>query len=380
MSEIMFHSVGGVAYRYDVTKNRQLPGSYTLGATSNIRRLATSNDLTKLAVVGVNSPTCKVFNVTSGSEIAMVGVPNYGANGGEAVEFSPDDSLLVFGGRGTPGLTVLDVAAASTKFTVTQDNTYAAGFNHDGSEVYLGATSAPYLRRFSTVDGTELTCPNPVAGVKRLRCDRSGRFLAMSLTSGTTSVRVMRLPDYTTVFSSSQFSVVDLSFSDDGEYLSIVRTVSPFLEVRKTSDWSLVTVDTSTLTSNVNSVAFTKAGDLCVVSGSTTLVAFDTRTWTPVSKVSNRLFGATATAIAAPPPRIITGNVRNIDGDLVQRKVRAHQRDTGELCAETLSDPVTGEYALTLYGGDIEYDIQFMALDTENLNDLFYARVTSGTP
>lgn len=69
----------------------------------------------------------------------------------------------------------------------------------------------------------------------------------------------------------------------------------------------------------------------------------------------------------------ITGIVRDIDNKVAQRKVRAYNRQTGELVAQTQSN-TQGEYTLELPNTS-RVDVQFMAQDGELLNDLFYANV-----
>lgn len=71
----------------------------------------------------------------------------------------------------------------------------------------------------------------------------------------------------------------------------------------------------------------------------------------------------------------ISGTVRDINNSPAQRIVRAYRRSDGVLMAETTSDPSTGSYTLRLSDSGV-YDVQFLTLDGETLNDLFYARTT----
>ena len=77
---------------------------------------------------------------------------------------------------------------------------------------------------------------------------------------------------------------------------------------------------------------------------------------------------------------VIQGSVRDINNNPAARKVRAFERSSGDLCGETTSNPVTGDYELNVYEGDVDYDVQFMAAAGELLNDLFFARVRAGAP
>ena len=71
--------------------------------------------------------------------------------------------------------------------------------------------------------------------------------------------------------------------------------------------------------------------------------------------------------------------MRDIDGLVASRRVRAYVRSSGDKCAETTSSAIDGTYELKVYEGDVEYDVQFMADPLEDLNDLFFARTTGGT-
>lgn len=69
----------------------------------------------------------------------------------------------------------------------------------------------------------------------------------------------------------------------------------------------------------------------------------------------------------------ISGTVRDVNNLPAQRVVRAYRRSDGLLCAQTLSDPVTGDYVLQLPDQEL-YDVQFLTEDGELLNDLFYSK------
>ena len=128
------------------------------------------------------------------------------------------------------------------------------------------------------------------------------------------------------------------AFSPDGSKLAVAHTNSPFVTVYNTSDWSNTELPHRAV-SQGRAVAFVSAGGLT-----------------------------------------LRGEVRDIDGYVASRRVRVYERATGELCAETVSSPVDGSYEVQVYEGNVPYDVQFMADDLENLNDLFYARSVAGTP
>lgn len=165
--------------------------------------------------------------------------------------------------------------------------------------------------------------------------------------------------------------------------IAMVGDGAPFLTLASVSKAKQLPIAGGGLPSTANGVAFSPDGTLCAVAHGLApyLTVYDTSTWTKVSHPFAVLPANTylsGVAFRAPPARTIRGNVRDIDGDLASRRVRVYDRTDGALCGSTTSDPITGEYEVLLYEGDVEYDVQFMAEDGENLNDLIYARTQSG--
>ena len=127
------------------------------------------------------------------------------------------------------------------------------------------------------------------------------------------------------------------AFSPDGAFLAVAHQTAPYVTIYNTSNWS-------------------KADSVAPVSGTVRAVSF-----------------------SAAGALTIKGEVRDIDGLVASRKVRAYVRSSGDKCAETTSSAINGTYELKVYEGDVAYDVQFMADPSENLNDLFFARTTGGT-
>jgi len=173
-----------------------------------------------------------------------------------------------------------------------------------------------------------------------------------------------------------------VAISPDGSLCAVAHYNSPYLTVYRTSDWSKVTIS-SPPPGTANGVAFNQDGSLCAVAhgSSPYLTVYRTSDW---SKVDHPFAVVPANsytrgvAFFASSPRVIRGNVRDLNGTLVSRRVRVYDRTDGALCGSATSDPITGEYEVLLYEGDVDYDVQFMAADGENLNDLIYARTKSG--
>ena len=175
-----------------------------------------------------------------------------------------------------------------------------------------------------------------------------------------------------------------VSFSPDGSLCAVAHNNSPYLTVYNTSNWSKVAIS-SNPPSNGYGVSFSPDGSLCAVAhaGSPFLTVYNTSDWSKVEHpfaVLPALSNLRAVAFHAPSHSVIRGSVRDVDNNPAARTVRIYERSTGEICATTTSDPVTGDYSAKVYEGDVDYDAHFLTAPGELLNDLFFARVRAGEP
>ena len=135
------------------------------------------------------------------------------------------------------------------------------------------------------------------------------------------------------------------------------------------------------LPSTSNGCAFSPDGSLLAVAhgGYPHITVYDTDTWTVESGFSLIGTDSRAVSFGATPAYRIRGTVRDKDGNLVARTVRAHRRSDGVLVAQTVSAAMTGEYELLVYPDNPAdaYDVQFLVAPGELLNDLIYARTTA---
>ena len=132
-------------------------------------------------------------------------------------------------------------------------------------------------------------------------------------------------------------------------------------------------------------VSFSPDGSLCAVAhaGAPHLTVYNTSDWSKVEHPFSVLPASTnlrAVSLHAPSHSVIRGSVRDVDNNPAARTVRIYERSTGEICATTTSDPVTGDYSAKVYEGDVDYDAHFLTAPGELLNDLFFARVRAGKP
>ena len=171
------------------------------------------------------------------------------------------------------------------------------------------------------------------------------------------------------------------AFSPDGSLLAVAHQSSPYITIYNTSNWSKLANPSQLPASHANGCAFSPDGSLLAVAHQVSpyITVYDTSTWAAVSWFSLAVSDAKAVSFWASPAYRIRGTVRDKDGGLVSRTVRAHRRSDGLLVAQTVSDAVTGEYELRVYPDSPAetYDVQFLAAPGELLNDLIYARTTA---
>lgn len=339
----------------------------------------------RLAVV--NASVLRVYNTSDWSVIANISLPFFTAS---KVKFSPDGAFLAVASDTSPGLVVVSTTTWSMVTTgiPAMNYVYCVDFNADSTRMGIAINNSPRFIEYDTATWavTKSGLPSVSDSGGTLCYFDGGAKLAFGWWSG---LIVFNTTDWSQVYTvSGRPSALDIS--PDGQLLATGDAVSPWLRLLRASDGSVLH-NVAGLSGQVRDLSFSPAGDKLLVAHSYGTfvsevdVASGVMTSPPscMPRVPNDPSGngraTSATYLAASgPARRIYGNVRDIDGTLVQRIVRAYDRSDGALCAETFSDPTTGAYELVLWEGDIEYDVQFLALPSESLNDLFYARVTSG--
>ena len=249
----------------------------------------------------------------------------------------------------------------------------------------LAGESAPYILTANMATGRPEPPPatRPTSVSTGCAFSPDGAFLAVTHNSS----------PYIIIYNTSDWSKVanpvtlppynanGCAFSPDGAFLAVAHLSSPFITIYNTSDWSKVANPATLPGGNANGCAFSPDGALLAVvhNGSPYITIYNTSDWSKVGDTTPVIGILRAVSFVAAGALTIKGEVRDIDGLVASRKVRAYVRSSGDKCAETLSDPADGTYELQVYEGDVEYDIQFMADPLENLNDLFFARTTGGT-
>ena len=160
----------------------------------------------------------------------------------------------------------------------------------------------------------------------------------------------------------------------------LLATVNGAQVSLQNADSKLVLAPTP-LPSTGNDCAFSPDGSLLAVAHgwSPYITIYDTSTWAAESGFSLLSTDSRAVFFGHTPAYRIRGTVRDKDGNLVSRTIRAHRRSDGVLVAQTVSAAMTGEYELLVYPDSPaeEYDVQFLVAPGELLNDLIYARTTA---
>ena len=171
------------------------------------------------------------------------------------------------------------------------------------------------------------------------------------------------------------------AFSPDGTLLAVAHGGSPHITIYNTSTWAKLANPSVLPPSTANGCAFSPDGTLLAVAhgGSPYATFYNTSTWAATSGFSLGAADAKAVSFGNSPAHRIRGTVRDKDGNLVSRTIRAHRRSDGVLVAQTVSDAVTGGYELLVYPDNPAeaYDVQFLVAPGELLNDLIYARTTA---
>ena len=171
------------------------------------------------------------------------------------------------------------------------------------------------------------------------------------------------------------------AFSPDGTLLAVAHSGSPYITIYNTSTWAKLANPSVLPSSNATGCAFSPDGTLLAVahSGSPYITVYNTSTWATTPGFSLASTGSKAVSFGHTDTYRIRGTVRDKDGNLVSRTVRAHRRSDGALVAQTVSDAVTGEYEVLVYPDSPTeaYDVQFLVAPGELLNDLIYARTTA---
>lgn len=309
--------------------------SATFGGT--IAAVAISNSY---YAIGGASPFLYVFRR---SDHGLETVSTTGLGTVTALDFSPDGTKLLVGHSNTSGLRVYTVGTWTYVDAVTAFGTpTAAAFSGDGTRVAAQQVNSPYIAVYS-------------ADLATRHYTSTSSSYAGSYTISGSGPRAARSP-----LSSSAVLI-----SNNAALLQVdtaTGTVSTFASI-PSSTMTAVVVDPEP---EEDAVYVQHNYDL--VGRTWTKFKISTRTVAPVQPDEFRSFMygtgngvVCAGYIVRTTPHLITGTVRDVSNNPAGRIVRAFDRSTGELAAQTTSNPGTGDYTLKVYSPG-PYDLQFMAV------------------
>ena len=292
-----------------------------------------------------------ILATANGTQVSLQNVdsklairPNLMPHTANDCAFSPDGSLLAVAHNNSPYITIYATSNWSklaNPSTLPSNTANDCAFSPDGSLLAVAHNVSPFITVYNTSTWTKLANPSTLPPSTANGC----------------------------------------AFSPDGSLLAVAHANSPYITVYNTSTWTKLAIPSTLPPSTAYGCAFSPDGSLLAVAhaGSPYITVYNTSTWTAESGFSFISADARAVSFMATPAYRIRGTVRDKDGNLVSRTVRAHRRSDGVLVAQTVSDAVTGAYELRVYPDSPaeEYDVQFLAAPGELLNDLICARTTA---
>lgn len=310
--------------------------------------------------VGGNSPYLQVY---SRSTHAVQSVSTAGLGTVNAIDFSPDGTKMAVGHNTSPYLRVYntsdwtysDVGAGIFPGSTVQ----ALCYSSDGSHLATQSTGSPYLNAYTSMSARSFTstsstyaardaglrgnssmCRNPLSGTTVIFAANAGTLADFDTAgSGTVTVYGAAGGGITIPFG---MVCADPDASEDAVYLNH----APGTSGRTWTKWKLS-----------NRTVYSPQPE-------------EFRQF--ISANNNPYSGA---AFLRTTPHNITGTVRDVNNSPAARVIRAFDRATGQLMAQTTSNAGTGNYTLQLFSAG-PFDVQYMAASGELLNDIMYAKAT----
>lgn len=322
--------------------------------SNSVGCVACSN--THYAFGGAN-PFLYVFLKSTG---ALQTVSTTGLGTVNALDFSPDGKKLAVTHTLTPFVRIYNTEDWSfvNAGTAAGTNCYAATFSHDNLKLVTFSQSSPFICVF-----------NPATGARTAAITTAGSTVSVQ-SGGEKSVRSPR--DTKTILYALGSSPWLASFNTD------TNALTPFVAPSPAIAWAgTIWVDPDPAE---DAVYIQHAQGSTSPRRTITKFRISDRTAYEAQPLAfaMSLVGSTGSVSSAfgiiwTQPHKITGTVRDVGNSPASRRVRAYRRSDGLLMAETMSDPVTGNYTIKVNDAG-PYDVQFMTASGELLNDLFYAK------
>lgn len=330
---------------YDLSDNSSMAISGT--RPNFIHQAVFSPDEQWLFLCGESSPYAVLYKLVAGTWTPQTITGTYAAynTSGNGAVFNEGSTKLLLN-RGSGGLHIVDLGTlASTQLSSNSLQT-GAQFSVDGLSVIYGTQLQYHSVVLATGVSTPYSYPTSVGNNINWCMSADNRFMAVINTSSTYLFTLYSMsgltPTRIPTDIDARSSLTAMSFSPDGKYL-VVGASSPV------SGRYTYVIDTAT------------GG-----------VLYDAQI--PQNRLSTRV---KMFSFANFTPMTISGTVLDADGNPAERNVTAFVRSTRRVAGRTKSDPITGAYTMKVYDGNVPYDMHFEIAPGENLNDLFFARVTA---
>lgn len=306
------------------------------------------------------------------------------------------DTHYAVGGT-APYLYVFDWATHSlqTVSTAGLGTVSSLAFSPDGSKLAVTHTTSPNLRVYNTADWSYVNAP-VAAGASRAGACFSGDGSIIVVNGASSpylsifdSALTVRLFNSTSsMFGATAWGGIQRHPAKPNTFICRAghnsgTTYKKLYEFNATTNTATNIIDEST-TVPVYSAAFDLLNKKLYVQhgawNNRYISTFDATTYALEAEQSLYLTllaqgAATALAVIDRDTYQLTGTVRDESNLPVAREVWAYERSSGLAIAKTVSNAVTGNYALIL-PENMVVDVQFRSLDGELLNDLFFSRAT----
>lgn len=300
------------------------------------------------------------------------------------------NSLRAYGGT-NPFLYVFDLVTGGLQAVPVTGlgAVYAIAFSPDGSRLAVCHSTTPFLRVYNVADWSYVNAATAFVAYATDVCwTANGEKIVVVSSSSSDGVLAVYSKEGVRLFSSTtlQAYVMNAAHVLSGENAAIVSGSG--VGATTNSRIRKIDLDTFSVTTLVEATAATNS--LCVDEA-------DGKGYVVHSAIGGRYiseFPLAGGALEPTSPTLqalvinnnaclkllekdtgrVTGTVRDIGNLPAQRTILAYERISGRLSGKTISDAVTGNYTLNL-PNTREHDLVFQAHPSEQLNDLFFARV-----
>lgn len=336
---------------------------------------------------------------------AVMGPNLFGAVAALSLSFSPDFSVLAIGSIFGARLNIFDAATGNTLVTLSSPppgGVNGISFSADGARLACAHAASPFVSVYQVSDWSKYANPSTLPAGTGNSCafDPAGLFLAVAHNSSP-YLTIYNVGDLSKVSDPSVIppsAGLSVDFNHDGTLLAITHNgAGARLLVYSVSGWSLVSLGTPPPSISQPKCKFSPNGAYLAYfgSGSNGIYVYETSTWTTLSITSaggsvgavawlnntHLVFNANGyiriidvqtnavinnflslSSVASSSindmvclsgnARTLSGTVRDVGENGIERLVTAIHAASGRRVGSVMSEPITGEFELTVWGDD----------------------------